>query len=346
MIKVLFVCVHNAARSQMAETYLNILGKGYFQAESAGLEPGVLNPDVVKVMAEEGIDIHDNPTKSVFDFYKVGKRYHYVIKVCDSINGQKCPIFPSTLETLEWNHEDPASFIGDEEERLIEARRIRDEIKHNVQAFVDEHILNELNAQAENLRWENTMDPVGYQLSSQDRLEGIRASRVWLSQDVVSSQAAWMEALVNLLVLEFGTSMLSQLDQVDFTDKQVLGWMRSMIKQAGLRSTQAMDVRQFESILHAQYDKHQSHVRVMTYSLNNMLNPQVLVDVLMKAIQNQRIVLWLGKEDAGVLLGVEGDEQGPETLKVLHNGTIESKSINDWLSLSNDNDSLMIVERK
>lgn len=185
MIKVLFVCVHNAARSQMAEAYLNNFGRGYFVAESAGLEPGNLNPDVVKVMAEDGYDIKDNQTKSVFDFYRDGKRYHYVIKVCDAINGQKCPIFPSTIETLEWNHEDPAAFAGDEEDRLRAARKIRDEIKLNIQLFVEEHILSELVAQTDEVQWESTLNPVGYKLSSSIRLESMSAARAWLSQDIV-----------------------------------------------------------------------------------------------------------------------------------------------------------------
>lgn len=92
MLKVLFVCVHNSARSQMAETFLNDLGKEYFFAESAGLEKGELNPNVVEVMKEIGYDISNNQTKSVFDFFKSGKSYTYVIKVCDEMNGQRCPI--------------------------------------------------------------------------------------------------------------------------------------------------------------------------------------------------------------------------------------------------------------
>ena len=67
MIDVLFVCIHNSARSQMAEAYLNTLGKGLFNAESAGLWPGKLNPNVVKGMAMDGIDISKNQTKSTFD---------------------------------------------------------------------------------------------------------------------------------------------------------------------------------------------------------------------------------------------------------------------------------------
>jgi arsenate reductase (thioredoxin) len=94
MIKILFVCVHNAARSQMAEAFLNRIGAGKFSAESAGLEAGTLNPLVVEAMNEVGYDLSNNQTKSVFDFYRSGKIFHHVIKVCDEMNGQRCPIFP------------------------------------------------------------------------------------------------------------------------------------------------------------------------------------------------------------------------------------------------------------
>ena len=92
-IKVLFVCVHNSARSQMAEAFLNDLGKGKFFAESAGFEPAPLNPLVVESMKEIGYDISNNKTKSVFDFFKQGKFYAYVITVCDESNSKRCPIF-------------------------------------------------------------------------------------------------------------------------------------------------------------------------------------------------------------------------------------------------------------
>ncbi|HDQ26665.1 MAG TPA: arsenate reductase ArsC, partial [bacterium] len=82
-IRVLFVCIHNSARSQMAEAYLNALGGGRFEAESAGIEPGTLNPVVVEAMKADGIDISQNKTKAVFDFYKEGRLYNYVITVCD-----------------------------------------------------------------------------------------------------------------------------------------------------------------------------------------------------------------------------------------------------------------------
>jgi len=137
-VKVLFVCVHNAARSQMAEAFLNHLGEGIFFAESAGLEKGVLNPLAVKVMDEIGYDISLNEVNSVFEFYKEHRLYNYVVTVCDESNGQKCPIFPGVREVLHWNFLDPASFEGSEEDKLSQTRIVRDQIKNGVLKLIDE----------------------------------------------------------------------------------------------------------------------------------------------------------------------------------------------------------------
>ena len=92
--KVLFVCMHNSARSQMAEALLKNIAADEVEVESAGLEPGKLNPLAVAVMKEIGIDISENRNKSIFDFFKQGRRYHYIITVCDQAQAQKCPVFP------------------------------------------------------------------------------------------------------------------------------------------------------------------------------------------------------------------------------------------------------------
>src|SRR5512135_3370126 len=92
--KVLFVCVHNSARSQMAEALLNRLGRDRFEAMSAGLEPGQLNPCAVRVMGEIGLDISHNQTKDIFSLYKKGELFSYVITVCDEANAERCPTFP------------------------------------------------------------------------------------------------------------------------------------------------------------------------------------------------------------------------------------------------------------
>lgn len=139
MIKVLFVCIHNSARSQMAETFLNDLGAGLFEAESAGLEAGTLNPYVVRAMRELDYDISGNETNDVFDYHKEGRIYQAVVKVCDQINGERCPIFPRTLINENWNLEDPSSIQGDDEAIMNRTREIRDQILERVKAFIDEH---------------------------------------------------------------------------------------------------------------------------------------------------------------------------------------------------------------
>jgi arsenate reductase len=135
-IKILFVCIHNSARSQMAEAFVNTFGGEKFAAESAGLEPGTLNPLVVKSMTEIGIDISENKTKDVFDFHKTGKIFNYVITVCDEASGQRCPIFPGALNTIHWSFEDPSSFTGTEEEKLNKIANVRDAIKVKVEEFI------------------------------------------------------------------------------------------------------------------------------------------------------------------------------------------------------------------
>jgi arsenate reductase len=128
-IRVLFVCVHNSARSQMAEAFLKQLAPERFEALSAGLEPGTLNPLVVEVMREIGIDISGNTTKSVFDFYKRGELFSYVITVCDGANGERCPVFPGITQRLHWDFPDPAAVTGPPAEKLKKISEIRDLIK-------------------------------------------------------------------------------------------------------------------------------------------------------------------------------------------------------------------------
>ncbi len=110
MYKILFVCIHNSARSQMAEAFLNHLGEGQFLAESAGIEAGTLNPDVVQVMQEIGIDLSGKQTNDVFDFYREGRTYQAVVTVCDAANAERCPIFPGLTQRIAWSFADPSQF--------------------------------------------------------------------------------------------------------------------------------------------------------------------------------------------------------------------------------------------
>ena len=136
MTKVLFLCVHNSARSQMAEAYLNKLAGERFKAESAGLEPGKLNPNVVRALAEDGIDIAGKETRSVFDLFKAGKTYQVVVTVCDKEAAERCPIFPGLSEKLHWPFPDPSRFTGTDEEIMSRTREVRDMIKSAVMEFV------------------------------------------------------------------------------------------------------------------------------------------------------------------------------------------------------------------
>jgi arsenate reductase len=138
-IKVLFVCIHNSARSQMAEAFLNKLGGGRFVAESAGFEPGNLNPMVVEAMKEVGIDISGNKTKSVFDLFKQGRMYQYVATVCDESSSERCPIFLGIVrERMHWSFADPSSFQGTPAEKLEKTRQVRDLIQAKIKQFVEE----------------------------------------------------------------------------------------------------------------------------------------------------------------------------------------------------------------
>jgi arsenate reductase len=136
-IKVLFVCIHNSARSQIAEALLKKIGGDRFEAFSAGLEPGTLNPLAVEVMRESGTDISDNQTKSVFDFFTSGTLFDYVVTVCDGASAEKCPVFPGIAKRVHWSFEDPAALAGDHEAKLAATRKIRDEIQAAVEEFVD-----------------------------------------------------------------------------------------------------------------------------------------------------------------------------------------------------------------
>ena len=133
--RVLFLCVHNSARSQMAEAFLRADYGGSFEAESAGLEPGHLNPYVVRAMGEAGIDISRNATKSVFELREAGRTYDVVVTVCSKEAAERCPVFPGKVERHHWPFDDPSTFTGDEEEIMGRVRRLRDEIRAAVVLF-------------------------------------------------------------------------------------------------------------------------------------------------------------------------------------------------------------------
>lgn len=133
---VLFVCIHNSARSQMAEAWLQKLGGEQYEVHSAGLEQGKLNPLVVEVMQEVGIDITQKKANTVAQYLAGDLQFDYVITVCDAANGERCPLFPGKVQRLHWGFEDPSSLSGTADDKLKTTRLIRDQIKEKVQSFI------------------------------------------------------------------------------------------------------------------------------------------------------------------------------------------------------------------
>jgi arsenate reductase len=131
--RVLFVCTHNSARSQMAEGLLRHLAGDRYEAFSAGTEVSSVRPEAISVMAELGIDISDQHSKSVDQF--VGQQFAWVITVCDRAR-ESCPYFPGAEQTAHWGFDDPAEAQGSDEERLHVFRRVRDEIHERLRMFI------------------------------------------------------------------------------------------------------------------------------------------------------------------------------------------------------------------
>lgn len=131
--RVLFVCTHNSARSQMAEGMLRAWGGDRFEAYSAGTEVSTVRPEAMAVMSEIGIDIGRQRSKSVDEY--VGQSFNWLITVCDQAR-QNCPIFPGVEETAHWSVEDPSEATGSEEERLAVFRRVRDDLRNRMHIFI------------------------------------------------------------------------------------------------------------------------------------------------------------------------------------------------------------------
>ncbi len=135
--RILFVCIHNSARSQMAEAFVNHICPESFEAMSAGLEPGKLNPLVVEAMQEIGINISGNATKSVAEMLRSGLDFSHVVTVCDEASAERCPFFPGGGERLHWGFPDPSALTGTRDERLPRVREIRDAIEAKVRVWCD-----------------------------------------------------------------------------------------------------------------------------------------------------------------------------------------------------------------
>lgn len=128
--RVLFLCTHNSARSQMAEGLLRHLGAGRFEVASAGTVATRVRPLAIKAMAELGIDISRHESKSV-DRY-LGEPFDLVVTVCE--DGQACPVPPAARERRHWPLPDPARATGTDEEQLTVFRRVRDDLRRRIES--------------------------------------------------------------------------------------------------------------------------------------------------------------------------------------------------------------------
>jgi arsenate reductase (thioredoxin) len=133
--RVLILCTHNSARSQMAEGLLRALGPDRFDVASAGTEATRVHPLAIRVMDELGIDLRRHESKTLDRF--LAETWDYVITVCDSAN-ERCPFFPGAARRLHWSFEDPSAATGSEEERLAVFRRVRDAIAMRFRGWVAE----------------------------------------------------------------------------------------------------------------------------------------------------------------------------------------------------------------
>lgn len=136
-IKVLFICVHNAARSRMAEALLRVRGGDRFEVTSSGYEPREVNPLVLEAMSDIGVQLASTgPQPSVFELFKQGRLFNYVISVCDAEHDQKCPIFAGVTQRLSWSFPDPSTFEGSHEAKLALVAEVRDAIGARVDAWI------------------------------------------------------------------------------------------------------------------------------------------------------------------------------------------------------------------
>jgi arsenate reductase (thioredoxin) len=138
--RILAICIHNSARSQMTEEFIRLCAGDAVVVESAGIEPGTVNPAVAELLLEDGIDIRNKETRSVFDLHLSGKSFDYVIAVCDPEAAERCPIFPAEKKRLHWPFPDPSAVTGTMEEKKAGIRPIRDEIRRTVSAFLSDEL--------------------------------------------------------------------------------------------------------------------------------------------------------------------------------------------------------------
>jgi arsenate reductase len=120
----------------MAEELLRKLAGDRFEVDSAGLEPGLLNPIVIEALKEDGIDITGKQPQSVIDLFKKGNHYDYVITVCDESSAEKCPIFLGLSQRLHWSFKDPSKFEGTHGEKLAKTKKVKEEIRNKIEQWL------------------------------------------------------------------------------------------------------------------------------------------------------------------------------------------------------------------
>ncbi len=120
----------------MADELLKFLAPERFEVESAGIEPGKLNPLVVQSLKDYDINIEGKATQSVKEMIDQGKTYDYVITVCDETSAERCPVFPGDTKRIHWSFTDPSQFQGSDEERLSKIKDVREEIKTRLEQWI------------------------------------------------------------------------------------------------------------------------------------------------------------------------------------------------------------------
>ena len=135
--KVLFICIHNSGRSQIAQAYLAQYAGDRFEVESAGIEAGSLNPLVVRAMEEDGVSMEGHFAKKAKSLLAKKDSFDFIITVCDETSAERCPTFPGVHTRLHWSFADPSALPGTIEEKMKGIREIRDSIKEKILEWIN-----------------------------------------------------------------------------------------------------------------------------------------------------------------------------------------------------------------
>jgi arsenate reductase (thioredoxin) len=135
--RVMFICIHNSARSQMCEAFLRSFAPQRFEVHSSGIETGSLNPLVVQAMEELGISMEGHYAKPASEYIERNEQFDYVITVCDESSAERCPVFPGTHTRMHWGFPDPSALTGTDEQKLAGIRKIRDDIRIRVLSWLE-----------------------------------------------------------------------------------------------------------------------------------------------------------------------------------------------------------------